>query len=82
MVSVLFSRVLCTNDQTRIWHRAGYLGASSWQHDRLGELTAISATRFSGTFVLFDVPMSYARYWVTVALDSISPEQDVDDDND
>lgn len=61
-------------------YRAGHLGTSSWQHGELGELRGISATRFSGTFALFDVPMSYGRYWVTVALDSINPERDDDDD--
>ncbi|KAF8597086.1 hypothetical protein BDV93DRAFT_411443, partial [Ceratobasidium sp. AG-I] len=60
---------------------AGHLGASSWEHGELGDTVAILATRFSGTFALFDVPMSYGRYWVTVAMDSISPERDEDDDN-
>ena len=54
---------------------------SSWAYGELGELIAIQVHRFSGTFALFDVEMSYGRYWVTVALDSISPERDdVDDD--
>lgn len=61
--------------------RAGHLGVSSWEYGVLGELIAIPATRFLGVFALFDVPMSYGRYWVTVALDSVSPERDVDDEN-
>lgn len=57
------------------------MGVSSWEHAALGELVAIPATRFSGAFALFDVPMSYGRYWVTIALDSVSPEQDDDVDD-
>lgn len=52
---------------------------ASWEHGELGGVIAIRATRFSGTFALFDVPMSYGRYWITVALDSLSPERDLDD---
>lgn len=62
-------------------NRAGHLGVSSWEYGALGDLLVIPATRFSGAFALFDVPMSYGRYWVTVALDSVSPERDVDDEN-
>ncbi|QRW10162.1 Transposase family tnp2 [Ceratobasidium sp. AG-Ba] len=49
---------------------AGHLGASSWEYGQLGEPVVVSATQFSGVFALFDIPMSYGRYWVTVALDS------------
>ncbi|KAG8697374.1 hypothetical protein FRC08_006569 [Ceratobasidium sp. 394] len=58
---------------------AGHLGASSWAYGELGELVAIPVHRFSGALALFDVPMSYGRYWVTIALDSVSPERDDDD---
>ncbi|KAF8599161.1 hypothetical protein BDV93DRAFT_511869 [Ceratobasidium sp. AG-I] len=61
--------------------RFGHLGVSSWACGELGELTAIQVHCFSGTFALFDISMSYGRYWVTIALDSISPERDnIDDD--
>ncbi|KAG9119634.1 hypothetical protein FRC07_005262 [Ceratobasidium sp. 392] len=61
---------------------AGNLGTASWEYDELGEVEAISSSRFSGVFALFDLPMSYGRYWVTVALDSVSlePPQDNEDD--
>ncbi|KAG8695515.1 hypothetical protein FRC08_007730 [Ceratobasidium sp. 394] len=55
---------------------AGRLGVSSWVYEGLGGLEAIPVRRFSGVFALFNVPMSYGHYWVTVALDSVSPEQD------
>ncbi|QRV73450.1 Transposase family tnp2 [Ceratobasidium sp. AG-Ba] len=54
---------------------AASLGTASWEYAGLGEIKAISSTRFSGVFALFDIPMSYGRYWVTVALDSVSLEQ-------
>ncbi|QRV94930.1 Transposase family Tnp2 protein [Ceratobasidium sp. AG-Ba] len=54
---------------------AGHLGVHNWAYGQLGELVAISATRFSGTLALFDIPMSYGRYWVTIALDSVSAER-------
>ncbi|KAG8729869.1 hypothetical protein FRC11_007854 [Ceratobasidium sp. 423] len=53
-----------------------HLGVSSWSYGELGDVVAIQVQRFSGTFALFDVSMSYARYWVTVALDSMRPEHD------
>lgn len=58
------------------WNRSAHLGVSSWAYDRLGDAIAIPILRFSGTLALFDVPMSYGRYWVTVSLDSTSPERD------
>ncbi|KDN38399.1 hypothetical protein RSAG8_09493, partial [Rhizoctonia solani AG-8 WAC10335] len=59
------------------WNRwANHLGISSWLHDELEPVTAISANRLSGVFALFDIPRSDGRYWVTVALDSVSPEED------
>lgn len=62
--------------------RAGQFGVSSWAYSRLGGTVAISADRFSGNFALFDIPMSYGRYWVTVSLDNISPEREDDEDDD
>ncbi|QRV78265.1 Transposase family tnp2 [Ceratobasidium sp. AG-Ba] len=59
---------------------AGHLGTASWEFGELGEPMLIHANRFSGIFALFEVPMSYGRYWVTVALDSVTPERDPDDD--
>ncbi|QRV94937.1 Transposase family tnp2 [Ceratobasidium sp. AG-Ba] len=59
---------------------AGNLGAASWEYNELGDIEAISHTRFSGAFALFTIPMSYGQYWVTVALDSISLEQLQDND--
>ncbi|KEP47373.1 transposase family Tnp2 protein [Rhizoctonia solani 123E] len=55
---------------------ANHLGISSWLHDELEPITAISANRLSGVFALFNIPRSDGRYWVTVALDSVSPEED------
>ncbi|CCO36144.1 hypothetical protein BN14_10269 [Rhizoctonia solani AG-1 IB] len=55
---------------------AASLGASSWSYGLLDDLVAIPVSLFSGTLALFDVPMSYGRYWVAVALDSVSPEHD------
>ncbi|QRV96270.1 Transposase family tnp2 [Ceratobasidium sp. AG-Ba] len=55
---------------------AGHLGTASWEYDALDEPILVSVNRFSGCFALFDVPTSYGRYWVTVALDSVSPEHD------
>ncbi|KAG8686951.1 hypothetical protein FRC08_012245 [Ceratobasidium sp. 394] len=55
---------------------SGSLGVSSWAYGELGELIAIPVHRFSGALALFDVPMSYGRYWVTVVMDSVSPERD------
>ncbi|KAG8721873.1 hypothetical protein FRC08_009396 [Ceratobasidium sp. 394] len=56
------------------------LGVHSWVHGNLGELIAVSVDQLSGVFALFDIPMTDGRYWVTVALDSIGPEQEVDDE--
>ncbi|QRW12956.1 hypothetical protein RhiLY_11955 [Ceratobasidium sp. AG-Ba] len=58
---------------------AGHLGTTSWEFGELGEPMLVHANRFSGTFALFEVSMSYGRYWVTVALDSVTPERDPDD---
>ncbi|CAE6528755.1 unnamed protein product [Rhizoctonia solani] len=59
------------------WNRwANHLGVSSWLHDELGPVTAISVNRLSGVFALFNIPRTDGRYWVTVALDSVSPEED------
>ncbi|KAG9079518.1 hypothetical protein FRC06_007685 [Ceratobasidium sp. 370] len=55
---------------------AGRLGVSSWAYNELAEIEAVPIGRFSGVFALFDVPMLYRHYWVTMALDSVSPEQD------
>ncbi|QRV80055.1 Transposase family tnp2 [Ceratobasidium sp. AG-Ba] len=55
---------------------ASNLGVSSWAYEQLGELTVIPVHRFSGALALFEVPMSYGRYWITVALDNISPERE------
>jgi hypothetical protein len=49
---------------------------SSWTYDQLSDLIAIPVDRFSGVFALFKVPMFFTNYWVTVALDSVSPEDD------
>ena len=62
--------------------RSAHFGVSSWAYGRLGQIVAITADRFSGNFTLFDIPMSYGRYWVTVSLDNISPERDDDNDGD
>jgi hypothetical protein len=59
-----------------LYNRAGHLGTSIWAYGELGLLLVIQVGRFSGALALFDVPMSYGRYWVAVALDSISPERD------
>ncbi|QRW10224.1 Transposase family Tnp2 protein [Ceratobasidium sp. AG-Ba] len=59
---------------------AGNLGAASWEYNELGNIEAISHTRFSGAFALFKIPMSYGDYWVTVALDSVSLEQRPDNE--
>ncbi|EUC54763.1 transposase family Tnp2 protein, partial [Rhizoctonia solani AG-3 Rhs1AP] len=59
---------------------ATHLGVSSWAYGELGDLIPIPIHHFSGTLALFDVPMSYARYWVTVAMDSVSPERDGEDE--
>lgn len=61
--------------------RAGHLGAAGWKYNALGDILAIAATCFSGTFALFNVRMLHKKYWVTVALDSISPECKADDTN-
>ncbi|EUC58848.1 hypothetical protein RSOL_281650 [Rhizoctonia solani AG-3 Rhs1AP] len=63
----------------------GIFGPATWVHlvwayNKLSAPVAISVKRFVGTFAMFDVPMAYGRYWVTVALDSTSLEND--DDND
>ncbi|QRW12224.1 Transposase family Tnp2 protein [Ceratobasidium sp. AG-Ba] len=58
---------------------AGHLGTTSWEFGELGEPMLVHANCFSGTFALFEVSMSYGRYWVTVALDSVTPERDPDD---
>ncbi|CUA74597.1 Protein CSF1 [Rhizoctonia solani] len=55
---------------------ANHLGISTWLHDELEPVIAISANRLSGVFALFDIPRTDGRYWVTVALDSVSPEED------
>ncbi|QRW07944.1 Transposase family tnp2 [Ceratobasidium sp. AG-Ba] len=55
---------------------AGHLGVSSWAYGQLTELTAIPVHRFSGALALFDITMSYGRYWVTVSLDNIAPERE------
>ncbi|KAG8742780.1 hypothetical protein FRC12_015269 [Ceratobasidium sp. 428] len=60
---------------------ASHLGVSSWAYDGLEEVMAVQANCFSGALALFDVEMSYGRYWVTVALDSVSPERDDADDD-
>ncbi|QRV74708.1 Transposase family Tnp2 protein [Ceratobasidium sp. AG-Ba] len=53
-----------------------HLGVASWAYNELGAPTIIPIHRFSGTLALFDISMSYGRYWVTVALDSVQPERD------
>jgi hypothetical protein len=47
----------------------------------LGDLTAVSVEQLSGAFALFDIPMAGGWFWVTVALDSIGPEQEPDEEN-
>lgn len=55
------------------------MGVASWEYGELEEVVAIPATCFSGAFALFDVSMSNGRYWITVALDTITPEHNVDE---
>ncbi|KAG8685574.1 hypothetical protein FRC09_014663 [Ceratobasidium sp. 395] len=62
-----------------------HLGIDHWEYNQLGELAVIPVSRFSGVFALMRVPMSYAEYWVTVALNSLEPEEErhrVDDNGD
>ncbi|QRV72064.1 Transposase family Tnp2 protein [Ceratobasidium sp. AG-Ba] len=61
---------------------SGHLGASSWAYGQLGELTIVSVHQFAGALALFDIQMSYGRYWVTVALDTVQPERDVNEGQD
>ena len=53
----------------------------SWTYSQLSHAIAIPVHRFSGVFALFDVPMSYGRYWVTLSLDNISPERGEQEDD-
>lgn len=47
----------------------------SWGFDELGKLKAV-AMKLSGVFVLSQVPMSHADYWVLVNIDTLSPACD------
>ncbi|QRV98832.1 Transposase family tnp2 [Ceratobasidium sp. AG-Ba] len=55
---------------------SGHLGVTSWAYGQFDEPIIIPVHRFSGALALFDISMSYGRYWVTVALDSVQPERD------
>ncbi|KAG8723734.1 hypothetical protein FRC09_002003 [Ceratobasidium sp. 395] len=57
------------------------LGVASWEHGELGDLVTVSVNQLSGTFALFDIPTTYGRYWVTVALDSIGLEQEANEED-
>ncbi|KDN42594.1 hypothetical protein RSAG8_06737, partial [Rhizoctonia solani AG-8 WAC10335] len=57
------------------------LGTASWEFDELDDLETVAVDSLSGTFALFEVPMLQADYWVTVSLDSISPEREDPDDD-
>ena len=45
-------------------------------------MVAIPASNFSGIFTFLTVPMSYGRYWVTVALNNLEPKEELVDGED
>jgi hypothetical protein len=81
LVCIIFNSYIYTHKILQSEHRARHLGVSNWDYGKLGDMVAIPVRRLSGTFALFDVQMTYGRYWVVVALDSMSPERDYEDED-
>ena len=62
--------------------RDANLGTASWAFNNLDVLETVAVNSLSGTFALFEVPMEEADYWVTVSLNTLSPNsEDPEDDN-
>ncbi|EUC61398.1 hypothetical protein RSOL_392940 [Rhizoctonia solani AG-3 Rhs1AP] len=59
------------------------LGTASWEFNELDGPSPVAISSLSGVFALFEVPTSQGDYWVTVSLDTISPDrEELEDEED